>query len=114
LSIPDDKCGAQKASRFDQQQFLATILAKFLPNAFVFYRELFRVIGCGSGPFRRLKGHLRRFQPHYLVDTVFTDPPGVPSYFNNFFGHLDNCAKPLSVTLVSGNSLTNPPHARYS
>jgi hypothetical protein len=49
-----------------------------------------------------------------LVDTVFTDPPGFPFHFNDFFGHLDDGAKPLPVTLVSGDSLTNLPHARYS
>jgi hypothetical protein len=48
LSIPDDKCGAEKASRFDQQ-FLATLLAKFLPNAFVFYRELFASLDAAAG-----------------------------------------------------------------
>jgi hypothetical protein len=61
-----------------------------------------------------VKGHLRRLQPHYLVDTVFTDPPGFPFHFNDFFGHLDDGAKPLPVTLVSGDSLTNLLHARYS
>jgi hypothetical protein len=88
---------------------MATLLAKFLPNAFssrAFSRRWVRLRAV-----RRLKGHLRWLQPHYLADAVFTDPPGVPSHFNDFFGHLDDCAKPLSVTLVSGNSLTNLPHA---
>jgi len=66
-------------------------------------------------PYRSVKVqlvcHLRWFQPHYLVDTVFADPPGVPFHFNDFFGHLDDCTKPLPVSLIPGNSLTNRPHA---
>jgi hypothetical protein len=44
-------------------------------------------------------------------NTVFAEPPGVPSHFGNFFGHLDDGAKPLPVTLVSGDSPTNLPRA---
>jgi hypothetical protein len=61
-----------------------------------------------------VKGHLRWLQPHNLVDTVFTDPAAVPSHFNDLFRHLDDGAKPLPVAPVSGDSLTNLPHAPYS
>jgi hypothetical protein len=63
---------------------------------------------------RRCEGHLLGLQPHDLVDPVFTDPSGIPSHFDGFFGHFDDCTKPLPVTLVSGDSLANLPQARYS